>query len=162
MTHVEWLMKLTEETFTRTMRVAPLCPRDKLMWAPAAGALTLGQILRHMHRAERNRMKVLRGEMDTKEYYRLRHGNTTLESFLGEVADLDTELDAMRAAHAHTLDTLRGMTDADLQKLSPWGKGEVTRLAAVILMIEHNAHHRGQIATYLRILGVPNAKPYGT
>ncbi len=161
MTHVEWLVKLKEETFTRTMRVAPLCPRDRLMWAPSPGALALGQILRHMHRAELNRMRVLRGEIDTREYYRLRYGDTTLEQHLGAVTDLDAELDAMRAAHAHTLDTLRAMADADLHKMSPWGKGEVTRLAAFILMVEHEAHHRGQIATYLRILGVPNPKPYG-
>lgn len=161
MTHVEWLMKLKEETFTRTMRVAPLCQRDKLMWAPSPGALTLGQILRHMHRAELNRMRVLRGEIDTKEYYRLRHGDTTLEQHLGAITDLDAELDAMRAAHAHTVDTLRSMTDPDLYAMTPWGKGEVTRLAAVILMIEHDAHHRGQLATYLRILGVPNPRPYG-
>jgi uncharacterized damage-inducible protein DinB len=161
MTLVEWLAKLKEETFTRTMRVAPLCPRDKLMWAPAAGALTLGQILRHMHRAELNRMRVLKGEIDTKEYYRLRHGDTTLEAHLGEVTDLDAELGAMRAAHAHTLETLKGMTDADLYRMTSWGKGEVSRLAAILLMVEHDAHHRGQIATYLRILGVPNPKPYG-
>lgn len=162
MTHVEWLAKLKEETFTRTMRVAPLCPPDKLMWAPSQGALTLGQILRHMHRAELNRMRLVKGEIDPKEYYRLRHGDTTLETHLGGVTDLDAELEAMRAAHAHTLETLKGMTDADLSKMTLWGKGEVTRLAAFILMIEHDAHHRGQIATYLRILGVPHPKPYGT
>jgi uncharacterized damage-inducible protein DinB len=161
MTHVEWLIKLKEDTFTRTMRVAPLCPRDKLMWAPSPGALTLGQIPRHMHRAELNRMRLVKGEIDPKEYYRLRHGDSTLEAHLGEVIDLEVELEAMRAAHAHTLETLKAMRDADLYKMTLWGKGEVTRLAAFILMIEHDAHHRGQIATYLRILGIPKPQPYG-
>ncbi len=161
MTHVEWLAKIKEETFTRTMRVAPLCPRNKLMWAPHAGALTLGQILRHMHRTELNRMKVMNGEIATKDYYRLRHGDSTLEATLGEVTDLDVELDAMKAAHAYTLETLRKTGDADLATLAPWGKGEVSRLAFFLLMVEHDAHHRGQLATYLRMLGVPNSKPYG-
>lgn len=161
MTHVEWLAKIKEEAFTRTMRVAPLCPRHKLMWAPHPGALTLGQLLRHMHRAELNRMKVMNGEITTQDYYRLRHGDSTLEATLGEVMDLDAELDAMRAAHAYTLETLRKMTDADLEKLAPWGKGEASRLASFLLMVEHDAHHRGQLATYLRMLDVPNPKPYG-
>ncbi len=161
MTHVEWLAKIKEETFTRTMRVAPLCPRDKLMWAPHPGALTLGQILRHMHRAELNRTKVMNGEITTKDYYRLRHGDTTLEATLGELTDLNVELEAMKAAHAYTLETLGKMRDADLATLTPWGKGEVSRLAFFLLMVEHDAHHRGQLATYLRMLGVPNAKPYG-
>ena len=114
-----------------------------------------------MHRAELNRMKVMNGEITTKDYYRLRHGDTTLEATLGEVTDLDAELDAMRVAHAYTLETLGKMTDADLEVLAPWGKGEVSRLAFFILMVEHDAHHRGQLATYLRLLGVPNPKPYG-
>ena len=161
MAHVEWLAKIKEETFTRTMRVAPICSRDKLMWAPHPGALTLGQLLRHMHRAELNRMKVMNGKITTKDYYRLRHGDSTLEATLGEVTDLDTELAAMKAAHAYTLKTFRKMTDADLEKLAPWGKGEVSRLAFFLLMVEHDAHHRGQLATYLRMLDVPNTKPYG-
>lgn len=163
MTHVDWLVKLKEETFARSMRVAPLCPRDQLMWAPAAGALTLGQLLRHMHRAELNRMRVMTGEIDVNEYYRLRHGDRTLEAMLGEVTDLEAELAAMRAAHAYTLDALRRMTDADLAKPVAWSKGQqIPRMAFFILFVEHDAHHRGQLATYLRLLGVPNAKPYGT
>jgi len=161
MAHVDSLVKLKEETFARTMRVAPLCPRDKLMWAPSAGALTLGQVLRHMHRAALNRMKVMNGEMDRKEYVRLRHGDSTLEDTLGQVTDLEAELAGLRAAHAYTLDSLRVMADADLAKPVAWGKEEIPRLAFFILMLEHDAHHRGQLATYLRMLGVPNAKPYG-
>jgi uncharacterized damage-inducible protein DinB len=162
MTLVESLAKTKEEAFTRLMRVAPLCPRDKLTWAPAAGGLTLGQLLRHMHRAELNRMKVFNREITVADYYRLRHGDSTLEATLGAVTDLDAELDGLKAAHAYTMDTLRKLSDADLGTMTPWGKGEVTRLAFLVLMIEHDAHHRGQIATYLRIVGVPNAKPYGT
>lgn len=60
MSHVTSLIALKEEMFSRTMQVAPLCPRDKLMWAPAPDALTLGQLLRHMHRSEYNRMRFLR------------------------------------------------------------------------------------------------------
>ena len=161
MTLVESLAKTKEDAFTRMMRVAPLSPRDKLMWGPSRGALTLGQLLRHAHRAELNRSKLLNGEIAVADYYRLRHGDSTLEATLGEVTDLNAELDAMRAAHAYTMGTLQKLTDADLSKMVPWGKGEVTALAFLVLMIEHDAHHRGQVATYLRILGVPNPKPYG-
>ncbi len=161
MAHGEALVKLKEDVFARTMRVAPLCPREKLMWAPSPGALTLGQILRHMHRAELNRMKVMVGEMDRKEYVRLRHGDSTLEATLGTVTDLDAELEGLRAAHAYTLDVLRKVTDADLATPVAWGKEDIPRLAFFILMVEHDAHHRGQLASYLRMLDVPNAKPYG-
>lgn len=37
----------------------------------------------------------------------------------------------------------------------------MTKLEFILLMLEHEAHHRGQVATCLRILGVPGAQPYG-
>lgn len=161
MGHVASLIALKEEMYQRLMRVTPRCPRDKLAWAPEPGALTLGQLLRHLHRSELNRMKLMRGLIDVAAYYRLRHGETDLRTHLGEVRDLDAELEALRAAHAYTLETLRGMDDADLTATVQWSKGPRTKLEFILLMLEHEAHHRGQIATYLRILGVPGTQPYG-
>jgi len=162
MSHVTSLIALKEEMFSRTMQVAPLCPRDKLMWAPAPDALTLGQLLRHMHRSEYNRMRFLNGLIDHKTYYVLRHGegeSKDLKATLGEVADLDAELAALEEGHASTIQTLQGMTDADLTRPTEWGGKNRTTLEFFILMFEHDAHHRGQVATYLRLLGVE--KPTG-
>lgn len=157
MSHVAALMTLKEEMFARTMQVAPLCPKDKLMWAPLPDALSLGQLLRHMHRSEFNRMRFLTGVIDHKTYYVLRHGEggaKDLKTTLGEVTDLDAELTAMKDAHAYTIQTLRGLTDADLTRLTEWGGKERTTLEFFLLLFEHDAHHRGQVATYLRLLGV--------
>lgn len=161
-THVASLIALKEEMFSRSMRVAPLCPRDKLMWAPGPEALSLGQLLRHMHRSEYNRMRFLNGLIDHATYSVLRHGEgeaKDLKTTLGEVPDLDAELRAMKEAHAYTLQTLRALTDADLARPTQWGGKERTVLEFFILMFEHEAHHRGQVATYLRQLGVE--KPTG-
>jgi uncharacterized damage-inducible protein DinB len=155
--HVASLIALKEEMFARTMQVAPLCPREKLMWTPTPDALTLGQLLRHMHRSEYNRMRFLNGRIDHKAYYVLRHGEGSakdLKATLGAVMDLDAELTALRDAHAHTVQTLQGMTDADLLRPTEWGGKPRTTLEFLILTFEHDAHHRGQLATYLRLLGV--------
>jgi len=157
MSHVASLVALKEELYSRTMQVAPLGPRDKLMWAPVPQALTLGQILRHMHRSELNRMRFLNGEIDSKTYYVLRHGEgkaRDLKAALGEVMELDAELAAFRDAHAYTLQILRGMTDADLLRPTEWGGKPRSTLEFFLLLFEHEAHHRGQVATYLRLLGV--------
>ena len=162
MSHVASLIALKEEMFSRTMQVAPLCPKEKLMWAPAPDALTLGQLLRHMHRSEYNRMRFLNGLIDHKTYYVLRHGegdSKDLKATLGAVTDLDAELAALTEAHASTIRTLQGMTDADLTRPTQWGGKDRTTLEFFILMFEHEAHHRGQVATYLRLLGVE--KPTG-
>lgn len=162
MSHVASLIALKEEMFARTMKAAPLCPKGKLMWVPVSDALSLGQLLRHMHRSEYNRMRFLNGLIDQKTYYLLRHAEgeaKDLKATLGEVTDLDAELTAMQEAHAYTLQTLRGLSDADLTRPTEWGGKERTTLEFFLLMFEHDAHHRGQVATYLRLLGVD--KPTG-
>ena len=155
--HVASLIALKEEMFSRTMQVAPLCPRDKLMWAPRPETLTLGQILRHMHRSELNRMRFLSGQIDTKMYYVLRHGEgeaRNLKATLGEVTDLHAELTALKEAHTYSLQTLGGLSDEDLAHPTDWGGKKRTTLEFFLLMFEHDAQHRGQVATYLRVLGV--------
>lgn len=151
------LIALKEETFSRTMKLATLCPRDKLSWSPAPDALTLGQLLRHMHRSEQNRMRLLNGLIDPAMYYVLRHGEgetKDLKAALGDMTDLDAELRALQEAHTYTLHTLGGMGDEDLTRPADWGGKKRTALEFFLLMFEHDAHHRGQVAIYLRLLGV--------
>lgn len=154
------LIALKEETFSRTMKVASLCPEDRLMWSPVPDSLTLGQLLRHMHRSEYNRMRFLTGRIDQKTYYLLRHGEgeaRDLKTVLGEVNDLKPELAAFAEAHTYTLHTLGGMSDGDLARPAEWGGKKRTTLEYILLMLEHDAHHRGQVAAYLRLLGVDRA-----
>ncbi|MFI5342443.1 MAG: DinB family protein [Candidatus Methylomirabilales bacterium] len=148
---------LKEEMFSRTMKVATLCPRDKLMWSPVPGALTLGQLLRHMHRSEYNRTRVLNGLIEPGMYYVLRHGEgqtKDLKATLGNVTDLDAEMAALQEAHRYTLQTIAGFSDEDLTRPADWGGKKRTALEFFLLMFEHDAHHRGQAALYLRLLGV--------
>ena len=150
------LIALKEETFSRTMKVATLCPRDKLMWSPVPDALTLGQLLRHMHRSEHNRMRLLNGLIDPATYHVLRHGEgetKDLKATLGEVTDLEAGLKALEEAHTYTLHTPGGLSDEDLARPTDWGEKTRTTLEFFLLMFEHDAHHRGQVAAYLRLLG---------
>ena len=151
------LIALKEETFSRTMKVATLCPKDKLMWSPVPDALSLGQLLRHMHRSEYNRMRLFNGVIDPATYAALRHGEgeaRDLKATLGEVADLQTELAALLEAHTYTLHTLGGLGDQDLTRPTDWGGKKRTILEYFLLMLEHEGHHRGQVVSYLRFLGV--------
>jgi uncharacterized damage-inducible protein DinB len=155
--HVASLIALKEELFSRSMKVATLCPKDRLMWSPVPDGLTLGQLLRHMHRSEHNRMRVLNGLIDPATYYVLRHGegaSKDLKAALGDVTDLEAELTALREAHTYTLHTLGGLSDEDLTRPADWGGKTRTTLEFFLLMFEHDAHHRGQVAVYLRLLGV--------
>ena len=151
------LIALKEEMFSRTMKVATLCPREKLMWSPLRDALTLGQLLRHMHRSEHNRTRLFNGLIEPAMYYFLRHGDgeaKDLKATLGDVTDLEAELKALQEAHRYTLQTFGGLSDEDLARPADWGGKTRTTLEFFLLMFEHDAHHRGQVAIYLRLLGV--------
>ena len=62
----------------------------------------------------------------------------------------------MERMHAESMEIFRAMTDEDWVKkgTSPEGK-PVTAWRMLRAMLEHEAHHRGQMYVYLGILGVP-------
>ena len=71
-----------------------------------------------------------------------------------EVTDLDAELTGLKEAHTYSLQTLGGLSDEDLARPTDWGGKKRTTLEFFLLVFEHDAQHRGQVATYLRLLGV--------
>ena len=48
----ELFLKQKEVTRTRTRTIYPYIPRDRVHWVPAEGALSLGQLLRHVWHSE--------------------------------------------------------------------------------------------------------------
>jgi uncharacterized damage-inducible protein DinB len=68
----------------------------------------------------------------------------------------------MERMHAESLAIFRAMSEEDFNKkgTSPEGK-PVTAWRMLRAMLEHEAHHRGQIYVYLGILGVPAPSLYG-
>jgi uncharacterized damage-inducible protein DinB len=149
------------EAHARTLRVAEALPPERLMWAPTPRALTLGQLLRHLHRTERNRLALFTGAMDLAAYRRARQGDTDLKTHLGDVTALEPEVLALRDAHAGWLGALDGLREDALAEPVPWFSGPMPRLTFLLALVEHEAHHRGQMVTYLRLLGVAGGAPWG-
>ena len=48
----ELFLKQKEVTRKRTRTIYPYIPRDRVHWVPAEGALSLGQLLRHVWHSE--------------------------------------------------------------------------------------------------------------
>jgi len=65
-------------------------------------------------------------------------------------------------AHKRVLDTIGGMDDSQLQSPLPAGPvmGGAPRMAIVGAIADHNAHHRGCLAVYTRLLGKVPPMPY--
>ncbi len=136
----------------RTMRVAELVPADRIEWTYAPGRFTLGEQLRHLAAIERYM------------YAETVAGRPS--SYPGCGVDLatgrDATLDLMKRLHSESLEIFSALTVADLSArvMTPAGIN-ITAWKWLRAMVEHEAHHRGQIYLMLSMIGVETPPLYG-
>ena len=136
----------------RTRRVVTCIPPDRIEWTPRPGKFTLGDLVRHLASIERYM------------YAETVAGRPSRYPGCGrELADgydaVVAYLDRLGAESRAVFETL---TDADLERkcLTPAGT-PITTWKWLRAMVEHEAHHRGQIYLMLGTLGVPTPPLYG-
>jgi uncharacterized damage-inducible protein DinB len=136
----------------RTLSVAACVPPDKIEWRPAPDAFSFGDLLRHLAGIER--WMFVETVLGRPTRYP-GHG--------AELAEGKEEvLTYVARLHVESMALLNALTDADVERpvMTPAG----TPLVAwkwLRSMIEHEAHHRGQMYTMLRLLGVATPPLYG-
>jgi uncharacterized damage-inducible protein DinB len=154
---IEGLLQELEHEAPTTRRVLERVPNEKLSWRPHQKARTLGELALHV--------AVVPGavaELVAKPSPVQAPGFTDPKP--ASAAELVPALDQ---AVAKARRALGGFDDAALT--SPWrlmaGERELftsTRVAMLrSIMLNHWYHHRGQLSTYLRTLGVEVPSIYG-
>ncbi len=145
----------------RTRRTLAAFPGDAGAWRPAEGAFCVADLTRHLGRAERDFFvarvcgvpsRVALGAeaaLGTGESLGLDAALAELDALHGESCAMLAELDAREGVEA----LLRRIT-------TPVG-AEITAWKWLRAMCEHEAHHRGQLSLYLRILGVDAPPIFG-
>jgi len=136
----------------RTERALPLIPPERVDWAPASGAFTFGDLVRHLGATERQLFVGL-----------ILNGRSTYQGCGPELgATLADAIDYLRRMHAESVDLLRGLPDEVLQKRVKTPAGVDLRVWKWLrAMTEHEAHHRGQLYLYLRCLGIRPPELFG-
>jgi uncharacterized damage-inducible protein DinB len=152
MTKTSDLIAYWDRVRARTMRVVACVPPDKIDWTYRPGKFTLGDLMRHLAAIERwmfaenvaGRPSVYPG-----------HGSELADGY-------DAIVDYMRRMHAEAMEIFGALTDADLdRKCTTPGGAELPVHKWIRSMIEHEAHHRGQIYLYLGMLDIPTPPLYG-
>ncbi|HUK31981.1 MAG TPA: DinB family protein [Candidatus Acidoferrum sp.] len=155
----EFFLKQKEAMRVRTRQVTSLLREDEMSWRPVPGALSVGEMVRHMWVSEEGVRRVALAGDFTYYEKRIPHG---LNAVVGKPRMLAEELDSLEKVHAETL------VEVAKLPLERWDDERVNeqfgirRKIAVILfgIIEHEVHHRAQLMTYLRMLGTPAPEPF--
>ncbi len=145
---LEYLGRMHE----RTRRVVLLIPPVDVEWAPKPGWFTLGGLVRHLAGIER--------------WMYAENAVGRPSRYPGHDAELADGLDAVIAyydrLHAEARATFQGLDAEALgRKVTTPAGTPITLWKWLRAMLEHEAHHRGQLYLMLALRGVPTPPLYG-
>jgi uncharacterized damage-inducible protein DinB len=141
-----------ERVRERTARLVPLIPPDRLEWTYQAGKYTCGDIVRHLAGIERF---MYAENVQGRPSRYPGHGR--------DLADGPAAVhDYLDRLHAESMAIFSRLTPDDLERkcVTPGG-APIATWKWLRAMIEHEAHHRGQLYLYLAMLGIPSPPLYG-
>jgi uncharacterized damage-inducible protein DinB len=136
----------------RTTRAVARIPAEELEWSPAEGRWSIGDIVRHLAGIERDM------------YAETVAGR--LSRYRGHGRNLADGLESVRAyhdqAHAESCEIFAALTPSQLAQkcMTPAGTS-ITTWKWLRAMVEHEAHHRGQLYLLLGLRGVVIPPIYG-
>jgi uncharacterized damage-inducible protein DinB len=150
----EFFLKQKEALRRRTRQVAEMVQPEQMAWRPEPGALSIGEMLRHLWVSEEG---VRRVALDGNFAYYEARIPKGLGAVLGTVTTRDEELANLERVHNDTLAAVRKFPAEKWdEEREHEGLGFRRKAALILLGInEHEIHHRAQLMTYLRMLGTP-------
>jgi uncharacterized damage-inducible protein DinB len=147
----ESFIKYFESIRRRTLAYLQVLPSDGLDWSPKPGEFTCGDILRHLAAAEQMFVGTV---VEGKWRYPGHQG--------GPADSLEALLEDLNAVHQQAMVTLATLPDVELDELRPALRGKpVKAWRLLMVMVEHEVHHRSQLAVYLSLMGLQPPQIYG-
>jgi uncharacterized damage-inducible protein DinB len=136
----------------RTKRVIAVIPPEKFEWAPGTETWTLGNLVRHLAAIERYMYA------ETIQGHPHRYRGCAHDLADGYAASMQF----MDRLHAESMAIFAALSPEQLNgKCNTPAGSPITVWKWLRAMCEHEIHHRGQIYTYLGILGVKTPPLYG-
>lgn len=141
-----------EKIRLRTSNVIAVVPPDRLEWTYMPGKYTIGDIIRHIACMER----YMYAETVAGRQSSYRGCNASI------AAGYENVLQLFNALHKESLNILQSLSNEDLYRkcTTPMGHS-ITVWKWLRAMVEHEAHHRGQLYICLGMLGVKTPPIFG-
>jgi uncharacterized damage-inducible protein DinB len=136
----------------RTLTFAQTIPAEQIDWSPQAGEFTCGDILRHLAAVEKITIYAV--------------VNKRWAAYPGHDRDLAHGLDEIihyvAVTHAEAMSLLRALPDSELNQPRTALTGRPLKAWRLLMsVIEHEVHHRSQLASYLTVMGVEPPQIFG-
>ncbi len=149
---IEPFLEYWEKMRGRTLRVARCIPAERLEWSYRPDKFSFADLLRHLGAIERWMFaENVRGRPSRYPG----HGRELADGYEAVFAYLE-------AMHAEAMDIFARLTPEDLcRKVETPGGVRLAAWKWLRSMVEHEAHHRGQIYLYLAMLDVATPPLYG-
>lgn len=143
------LVSYVDRIRERTMRLVACVPPERIDWTFKEGKFTFGDVMRHLASIERW-MFAENAMLRPSRYPG--HGRDLADGY-------DAVVEYMRRMHAESME-LFSSADHDAVCMTPGGAS--LRVSTWIrAMIEHEAHHRGQLYLYCSMLDIPTPPIFG-
>lgn len=152
MNDLQTFLDYLSSVHTRTRRIVACIPADSLEWEPSPGRWSAGDQVRHLAAAERWMYAETVAGRPSRYPGHGRELADGLDAVIAYYDQMHEESRTMFAALSAEDWTGRTMTPAG-SSISTW--------KWLRAMLEHEAHHRGQLYFTLGLLGVPTPPIYG-
>jgi uncharacterized damage-inducible protein DinB len=137
----------------RTCDFFGVIPAERVDWAPKAGEYSCGDIVRHVAATE----AMFVGAVVDGRWHYPGHARPAAPTLAAALARLD-------AVHAEASARLRGLADGVLGEARPALEPVARPVRAwrlLLAMVEHEVHHRSQLASYLTWMGLEVPDVFG-
>lgn len=125
----------------QSVRVMEVAPDDKFSWKPADSAMTLGELVCHLPESELFLVGLItNNKVEPEEFGNLKSAAAVVEAF--------------NRIHEACKKAISELPEEELDITIPFGSNSLTKRVLMHGMCEHEIHHRGQLYTYVRIVGV--------
>lgn len=135
----------------RTLNYINTVPPDQIDWSPKPDELTAGDIIRHLAAAE----QMFVGAVVIGRWHYVGHERAAHPTLEAAIAHLE-------AVHTSAMASLRTLADTALeQPRSSLDGPPIKAWRLLMALVEHEIHHRSQLAMYLSLMGVTPPQIYG-
>jgi hypothetical protein len=145
---------LIMEAYRPAQTLIRMVPEDKLDWRPAAGFMSIGQLIDHLTEPISDGLRCLVTNQWPFTSDQMEEGMKLENIPSCNVQKALEKLEKDKAGLREVLDGLSEEEFAQMPVSAPWGwKGKLEIMA--VLFREHFTNHKMQLFTYLKLLGLP-------